>query len=224
MPKLSQRASAHDRGIDLGKILEAVGQENVDRDFNQRGFRQKLLCDLGHAESHYDTWLDFKNKSYLERLDGKLAKVADHARQLTQLLSEDDVLAELGPSFTELQRSLEFLSRCAGERRMGVKVRIKIASSKWRKGSSQRLALSTELAAFLAIVFEDNFGSRPGYAHVTKESARANTCGRFIKAAFREFGLGERSLGTIRNDLIKASSRIQEMRERRTKTRSARQF
>jgi hypothetical protein len=221
VPRFSQRASAHDcGGINLGIILEAVGQENVDRDFNQRGFRQKLLWDLNNAIPYYNVRLDFRNKSHLEYLDGKLAKITYHTHQLTQLLSEDDVLAELQPSVPDLQRSLELLIARAGERRKGVRERIKIASSKWRKTSS-RLALGTELVAYLAIVFEENFGSRPGYAHAAKESARVNTCGRFIKAIFMELGLGERSLGTIRNDLIKAAPRIQALRELRTKTRSA---
>jgi hypothetical protein len=212
------REEGADRGgINLAKILEAVGQENVERDFNQRGFRQRLLWDLHKAIPYYNTRLDFRNKRYLEQLDGKLAKIAYHTHQLTQLLNENVVLAELQPWNPDLQRSLKLLNARAGERRKGVRERIKIASAKWRKTSS-RLALSTELVAYLAVVFEENFRTSHGYAHATRESARANRCGRFIKAVFSEFGLGDRGIGTIRNDLIKASSRIQRLRERRTKT------
>jgi hypothetical protein len=222
--RLSQRAppNTHEE-INLSIVLEAVGQGNVDVDFNRRGFRRNLLRDLAHARSHYNTCLDLRNKRYLERLDEKLAKVVDHCRNLARLLSEKDLLAELHTSATELPCSLDLLAERAGDRRREVNERIKIAASTWRKGPS-RLALSTELVAYLALVFEENFGTPHGYAHVTRESARANTCGRFIKAVFSEFGLGNRGIGTIRNDLIKASSRIQRLRDRRTKTRSESQF
>ena len=94
--RLSQRAPPNEREeINLGIVLEAVGQGNVDVDFNRRGFRQRLLRDLAHARSHYNTCLDFRNKRYLERLDEKLAKVVDHSRNLTRLLGDKDVLAEL---------------------------------------------------------------------------------------------------------------------------------
>jgi hypothetical protein len=210
MARLSQRAPTNDNektNLDnIDNILKAVGQENVDVDFNRRGFRRNLLRDLARARAYYNTRLDFTNKGYLERLDGKLKEIKNDAQKLARLLSNDDVVAELQLSVTELQCSLELLIARAKERRRGILERHRIAS-KWKSASSE-LGLNTDLVAKLATIFEENFGLAPGYARMSEENAGANTFIRFIKAVFREFGLKERSLGTIGNDLTRAATRI----------------
>jgi hypothetical protein len=205
-----------ERQIELEKILTAVGQANVDFDFNQPGFRRKLLKDLARARVYFNNRMDFKNKKYLRDLDDKLADIKNHTFILVQLLKEGDVRAELQP-VAQFRESLELLIELVRKRRNGARQRFRIASATWRNASLRR-SLNAELVAKLAVIFETNFRLRPSYAREKDEGAGTNTCPRFINAVFKEFGLPKRRLGTIGNDLTNVAERIKELKMLGTKT------
>ena len=216
--------------IEINSILDEVGRDYIPDKFNGR----ELLRDLDNAKAHFNLRLDFGlNKRQLNDRVLPLSRVEGHARELSKKLrevetarqirigwrtsrkSEDSDDSERLPSFEILRDAVEELAFCARCRRFEIQKFARIAPLKGRSHNR-------ELVAYLAVVFEDNFGKQPGYSQEQDESAPINTFARFVLAVSKQFGLPVRSHRSIANDLTKSALRIRALKKaKRSGTKSS---
>jgi hypothetical protein len=215
--------------IELAPILAALGEEFLPRKFLVEGLERKralaqLFRGIGNARAHYNTRRDLDlGEGELNSLANSIGRIESHSKQLCKLLQEDDAAFQIragwphqidsaseaatAPSFDDLRRAIGVLADHARDRRVSIQLTANAAPLNRSR--------SVEFVAYLAMVFEDNFGKRPGYAREKAESALANAFIRFEQAVSKQMGLPARAPGSIANDLTKAASRILELRRAR---------
>jgi hypothetical protein len=215
--------------IELAPILGALGEEFLPREFLVEGLERKralaqLFKGISNARAHYNTRRDLDlGEGELNSLVNSIGRIESHSKQLSKFLQEDDAAFQIRagwphqidsasaaatvPSFDDLSSAIEVLADHARDRRVAIQMTANAVPL--------RRSRSEEFTAYLAMVFEENFGKRPGYAREKADSAPANAFIRFEQAVSKQMGLPARAPGSIANDLTNARSRIQELKRAR---------